>query len=44
MKQRKTLANVNMLISGKNDVIKFVSDYGSLIHEGKEKDSYKKND
>ena len=31
LKNQKKLANINMLINGRNDSIKFVEDYGSMI-------------
>ena len=37
MQNKKTLANINMLFNGKNDAIKFVEDYGSMILEAKRK-------
>ena len=33
--QRKTLANMNMLYNARNDAIKFIEDYGSMILEAK---------
>ena len=36
-KTKKTLPNVNILFNGKNDAIKFVEDYGSMILESKRK-------
>ena len=33
--QRKTLANINILYSARNDAIKFIEDYGSMILEAK---------
>ena len=33
--QRKTLANINMLCNARNDAIKFIEDYGSMILEAK---------
>ena len=33
--QRKSLANINMLYDAKNDAIKFIEDYGSMILEAK---------
>ena len=33
--QRKSLANINMLYNARNDAIKFIEDYGSMILEGK---------
>ena len=33
--QRKTLANINILYSARNNVIKFIEDYGSMILEAK---------
>ena len=35
--QKNTLANINMFLNGKNDAIKFVEDYGSMILEAKRK-------
>ena len=35
--QGNTLANVNRLFNGRNDVIKFVGDFGSMILEAKKK-------
>ena len=29
--QRKTLANLNMLLNGRNEAIKFYNDYSSMI-------------
>ena len=34
-KPRKTLANINMLYNARNDTIKFIEDYGSMILEAK---------
>ena len=34
--QRKTLANINMFYNARNDAIKFIEDYGSMILEAKE--------
>ena len=34
--QRKTLANINMLYNARNNAIKFIEDYGSMIIEAKE--------
>ena len=36
-KTEKTLPNINILFNGKNDAIKFVEDYGSMILEAKRK-------
>ena len=33
--QRKTLGNINMLYNARNDAIKFIEDYGSMILEAK---------
>ena len=33
--KRKTLANINMLYNARNDAIKFIEDYGSMILEAK---------
>ena len=33
--QRETLANINMLYNARNDAIKFIEDYGSMILEAK---------
>ena len=33
--QRKSLANINMLYNARNDAIKFIEDYGSMILEAK---------
>ena len=33
--QRETLANINMLYNARNDAIKFIEDYGSMIIEAK---------
>ena len=33
--QRKTLANINMFYNARNDAIKFIEDYGSMILEAK---------
>ena len=33
--QRKTLANINILYNARNDAIKFIEDYGSMILEAK---------
>ena len=35
--KEKTLANINLLFNGRNDAIKFVEDYGSMILEAKRK-------
>ena len=37
LKNKKPLANINMLLNGGNDAIKFVDDYGSMILEAKRK-------
>ena len=37
VQNKKTLANVNMLLNGRNDATKFVEDYGSMILEAKRK-------
>ena len=34
--QRKTLANINILYSARNNAIKFIEDYGSIILEAKQ--------
>ena len=34
-KQKKTLANINVLFNGRNKAIKFIEDYGSMILEAK---------
>ena len=34
-RQRKTLANINMLYNARNDAIKFIEDYSSMIIEAK---------
>ena len=34
-KKKKTLANNNILFHGRNDVLKFVEDYSSMILEAK---------
>ena len=34
--QRKTLANINILYSARNNAIKFIEDYGSMILEAKQ--------
>ena len=36
-KQKNTLANINKLFDGRNDTIKFVDDYNSMILEAKRK-------
>ena len=36
-KQGNTLANINRLFNGRNDAIKFIEDYGSMILEAKKK-------
>ena len=33
--QKKTLANLNVLFNAKNNAIKFIEDYGSMILEAK---------
>ena len=33
--QRKTLSNINMFYNARNDAIKFIEDYGSMILEAK---------
>ena len=33
MKNKKTLANINILFNARNDAIKFIEDYGSMILE-----------
>ena len=33
--QRKTLANTNILYNARNNAIKFIEDYGSMILEAK---------
>ena len=35
--EEKTLANINILLNIRNDAVKFVYDYGSLILEAKRK-------
>ena len=35
--QRKTVANINMLFNGRNDVINFIEGYGSIILEAKKR-------
>ena len=35
-KQRNSLANINMLYNARNDAIKFIEDYGSMILEAKQ--------
>ena len=35
--QKKALLNINRLFNGRNDSIKFVEDYGSMILEAKRK-------
>ena len=35
--QENTLANINRFFNGKNDAIKFIGDYGSMILEVKRK-------
>ena len=35
--QKKTLSNINILFNGRNDAIKFVEVYGSMILEAKKK-------
>ena len=35
-KQRKSLANINMLYNARNDAIKVIEDYGSMILEAKQ--------
>ena len=40
-KQKKTLANINKLFDGRNDVIKFLDDYGPMILEAERKASEK---
>ena len=37
LKNKKTLANINKLFNGRNDVIKFVDDYGLMILEAERK-------
>ena len=39
-KKKKTLANINMLLYRKTDVIKFIEDYISMILEAKHKAKY----
>ena len=36
-KQQKTLSNIHILFNGRNDSIKFIEDYGSVILEAKRK-------
>ena len=36
-KTKKTLANINKFFNGKNDAIKFVDNYGSIILAAKRK-------
>ena len=38
--QKKVLLNINMLFNGRNDAIKFVDYYGSMILEAKRKEKY----
>ena len=33
--QKKTLANINILFNARNNAIKFIEDYGSMILEAK---------
>ena len=33
--EKKTLANINILFNARNNAIKFMEDYGSMIHEAK---------
>ena len=35
MLNKKTLANINVLFSSRNNAIKFIEDYGSMILEAK---------
>ena len=35
MKNKKTLININILFNERNNAIKFIEDYGSMIHEAK---------
>ena len=35
MKQKKTLANINIHFNARNNAIKFIEDYGSMILEAK---------
>ena len=35
MLYKKTLANINILLNARNNVIKFIEDYGSMILEAK---------
>ena len=37
MKNKKTLANINILFNARNDAVKFIEDYGSMILEAKRK-------
>ena len=37
MKQKNTLENIDMLFDGRNDVIKFIEDYASVVREAKRK-------
>ena len=36
-KKKKTFSNINRFFNGRNDSIKFVEDYGSMILEAKNK-------
>ena len=40
--KKHTLADVNMLFNGRNDAIKFIESYGSMILEAKKKGEKKK--
>ena len=35
--QKNTLKNINMLFNGRNDVIKFIEDYASVVLEANKK-------
>ena len=35
MKNKKILININILFNERNNAIKFIEDYGSMIHEAK---------
>ena len=37
LKNKKVLANISKLFNGRNDAIKFVDDYGSMILQTKRK-------
>ena len=42
--KKNTLANINKLLNGRNDAIRFLDDFGSMILEAKRKVSEEKSE